>query len=121
MSRTESVNRILRDLRSGTPGVEACALVSEDGLMIAGALPEHIDETRIAGITATLSSLGMQAGEELGRGDVEQVLVRGKSGFAVVVRASDNTLLLVLAGPAAKLGLVSDDTQRSAQQISNIL
>lgn len=121
MSRIDSVHRILRDLQSGTPDVEACALVSEDGLMIASALPRHLDETRIAGMTATLSSLGFRAADELERGDVEQVMVRGKAGFAVMFQASENTLLLLLAAKAAKLGLIFLDTQRSAQQIAKIL
>ena len=71
--------------------------------------------------TSALSSLGFRAADELERGDVEQVMVRGKAGFAVIFQASENTLLLVLASKAAKLGLIFLDTQRSAQQIDKIL
>jgi len=71
--------------------------------------------------TSALSSLGFRAADELERGDVEQVMVRGKAGFAVMFQASENTLLLVLASKAAKLGLIFLDTQRSAQQIDKIL
>lgn len=121
MSRIDSVNRVLRNLQAGTPDVEACALVSEDGLMIASALPQHIDETRVAGMTATLASLGVRAAEELERGVVEQVFVKGKKGYAVMFQATDNTLLLVMASRTAKLGLIFLDTQRAAGQLSKVL
>ncbi len=121
MSRMDTINRILRDLQTGTPDVEACALVSEDGLMIASALPQHIDETRVAGMTATLASLGFRAAEELERGEVQQVMVRGKEGYALMFQASNHTLLLVMASKMAKLGLIFLDTNRAAVQIAKVL
>lgn len=58
MSRVDSLNHILRSLQTGTPDIEACALISDDGLVIASALPQHVDEMRVAGMSATLLSLG---------------------------------------------------------------
>ena len=78
MSRVDHLNKILRSLQSGSPDVEASALISEDGLMIASALPAHVDETRVAGMSATLLSLGTRAATELERGDVLEVLVSCK-------------------------------------------
>src|SRR5512140_3149593 len=97
MSRVEAINRILRGLQSASPAVEASALISEDGLMLASALPQHVDESRVAGVSATLSTLGTRAARELERGDVEEVLVRGKDGYAVMIAASSGTVLLALA------------------------
>lgn len=121
MSRIDNVNRILRNLQSGTPDLEACALVSEDGLMIASALPQHVDDARVAGMTATLASLGERAADELERGNVEQVFVKGKNGYALMMQASDTTLLLILASRTAKLGLIFLDTQRAASQLAKLL
>lgn len=121
MSRSEQLNRILRNLQSASPDVEASALISEDGLMIASALPQHIDETRVAGMSATILSLGTRASMELERGDVEEVLVRGKEGYAVMIAAGAGTLLLVLASKAAKLGLIFLDMRRAAGDIRKIL
>ena len=56
MSRVEELNRILRSLQSGTPDIEASALISDDGVMIASALPQHVEEMRAAGMSSTLSS-----------------------------------------------------------------
>lgn len=121
MSRVEHLNKILRSLQSGSPDVEAAALISEDGLMIASALPAHVDEARVAGMSATLLSLGTRAAIELERGDVEEVLVRGKDGYAVMVTAGQGTLLLVLASRQAKLGLVFLDMRRAASDVKRVL
>lgn len=121
MSRVDNLNRVLRALQSASPDVEASALISEDGLMIASALPQHVDETRVAGMTATLSSLGTRAATELERGDVEEVLVRGKQGYAVMMNAGSGTLLLCLASKAAKLGLVFLDMRRAIEEVRKVL
>lgn len=121
MSRFDELNRILRALQAGTPDLEACALISEDGLMIASALPQHLDEGRIAGMSSTLLGLGTRATNELDRGELSQVLIRGDRGYVVMVRASQGTMLLVLTTPEAKLGLVFLDTSRAVKDIARIL
>lgn len=121
MSRVENLNRVLRNLQSGSPDVEASALISEDGLMIASALPQDIDETRVAGMSATLLSLGTRAANELRRGDVHEVIVRGEHGYAVMLAAGRGVLLLTLASARAKLGLIFFDMRESINQIKNIL
>lgn len=121
MSRIDSLNRVLRGLQSASPDVEASALISEDGLMIASALPQHIDETRVAGMTATLSSLGARAASELERGDVDEVLVRGKQGYAVMMAVGAGSLLLVLANKTAKLGLIFLDMRRAIDDVRKVL
>jgi len=121
MSRTESLNRILRSLLSGTPDLDASALISEDGLMIASALPQHVEEVRVAGMSATLLSLGTRAAAELERGDLEQVLVRGSNGYAVMMTAAPGTVLLVLATRNAKLGMVFLDMNRAVKEICKVI
>lgn len=121
MTRVERINDILRNLRTGSLDVEASALISEDGLMIASSLPQHVDESRVAGMTATLHSLGTRAATELERGEVEEVLVRGAEGYAIMVAAASGTLLLALASREAKLGLIFLDMRRCATELSAIL
>lgn len=120
MSRTEELNRILRGLQASGE-IEAAALISEDGLMIASAMPSHIDELRIAAMSSTLLSLGQRAGLELQRGQLEQVLIRGKDGYAVMVSAASGTMLLVLAQPSAKLGLIFLDMTKAVKDIAKVL
>lgn len=121
MSRTDELNRILRSLQAGTPDIEASALISEDGLMIASALPQHVDEARVAGMSSTLLSLGSRAASELERGELNQVLIRGANGYVVMVRAVHGTMLLVLTSGEAKLGLIFLDMGRAVKDIARVL
>ena len=120
-SRVENLNKVLRRLQSGSPDVEASALISDDGLMIASVLPQDIDETRVAGMTATLLSLGLRAAAELGRGTVEEVIVRGDEGYAVMLSAGRGVLLLTLANENAKLGLIFFDMREAITDVKQIL
>ncbi|HEY8430548.1 MAG TPA: roadblock/LC7 domain-containing protein [Sandaracinaceae bacterium] len=120
-SRTEMLNRILRTLQAESPDIEAAALISEDGLLIATALPQHIEEVRIGGMSATLLALGARAGAELGLGKPEQVLIRGDHGYAVLQTASSGTVLLVIATSNAKLGLVFLDMSRAIKEIKKLI
>jgi hypothetical protein len=121
MSRTDELNRILRTLQSGTPDIEASALISEDGLMIASALPQHTEEVRVAGMSSTLLSLGTRAATELDRGTLKQVLIRGGNGYAVMVTAASGTVLLALTSKEAKLGLIFLDMGRAVEDIQRVL
>ena len=119
--RVEQINQILRSLQSASPDVEASALLSDDGLMIASALPQHFDEARVAGMSATLSSLGSRAARELERGDVREVLVRGDDGYAVMLAVGSETLLMCLTNADAKLGLVFLDMRRAVDDVRRVL
>lgn len=121
MSRVNELNRVLRSLQSGTPDIEACALISDDGLVIASALPQHVEESRVAGMSATLLALGSRAAQELHRGELEQVLIRGKTGYVVMVGAAPGTLLMTLARNEAKLGLLFLDVGRAVVELKQVL
>ncbi len=121
MSRIQEINKVLRGLQSGTPELEAAAVISEDGLLIASALPEHIDEGRVAGMSAVLLSLGTRAAIELGRGEPEQVLIKGTQGYVCMTQVTGGALLLVLTTESAKLGLIFLEVKRASQALAKLL
>jgi predicted regulator of Ras-like GTPase activity (Roadblock/LC7/MglB family) len=121
MTRLEDLTKILKNLQNRSPGIEASALISEDGLMIASALSSDLDDTRVGGMTATLLSLGTRAAAELNRGEVREVIVRGDEGYAVMVSAGGGTLLLVLTTEDTKLGLIFFDMREAIKGISKVL
>jgi predicted regulator of Ras-like GTPase activity (Roadblock/LC7/MglB family) len=120
-NRVDNLNSVLKRLQSGSPDVEASALISDDGLMIASVLPGDIDESRVGGMSATLLSLGIRAATELGRGNVDEVIVRGEKGYAVMLSAGRGVLLLTLANENAKLGLIFFDMREAIHEIKQIL
>jgi predicted regulator of Ras-like GTPase activity (Roadblock/LC7/MglB family) len=121
MSRIDELNRILRKLQHDSPGVEASALISEDGLTIASALSASMEETRVAGMTATLLNLGGRAAIELNRGSVQEVIVRGELGYAVLISAGRGALLLALTNESSKLGLVFFDMREAIRALAKVL
>ncbi len=119
--RMETVNRVLRTLQAESPDVTAAALLSDDGLIIASALPQSLEEARVGGMSATLLALGTRAASELGIGTPQQVLVRANGGFAVLATASPGTVLLVLTTENARLGLLFLDMARAVREIAKVL
>ena len=121
MNRLDELNRILRKLQNDLPGIESSALISEDGLMIARVDTLNMEETRVAGMTATLLNLGTRAAAELSRGAVQEVIVRGDHGYAVVISAGRGALLLAVTDETSKLGLVFFDMREAIRALQKVL
>jgi predicted regulator of Ras-like GTPase activity (Roadblock/LC7/MglB family) len=120
-SRTEVLVRRLRDLQASTPDVEASAIVSVDGLTIASALPSDVEEDRVSAMSAAMLSLGERIAGELGRGSLDQVYIRGKQGFVILMAIGEHAVLTVLAREQAKLGLLFLDMRRAAEDLTELL
>lgn len=121
MSRAEQVLKQIKTLTSTTPDVEAAAVVDNDGLMIASALPSDADEDSLAAMSAAVLGIGERTTGELGRGDFEQVLIKGDNGYVVVTRAGDDAILVVTTAKGAKLGLIFLDVGRAAKEVGRLL
>lgn len=119
--RTDKFQQVLEDLNSSSTDVEASALISTDGLMIASALPAGIDEDRVGAMSAALISLGDRAGRELARGSIDRVMVQGQDGYVIMTSAGEEAVLTVMAKANAKLGLIFLDIKRAAQALSNLI
>ncbi|MES0338879.1 MAG: roadblock/LC7 domain-containing protein [Anaerolineales bacterium] len=111
----------LRDLQASSPDVEASAVISVDGLTIASALPESIEGDRVAAMSAAMLSLGERISGELGRGNLDQVYIRGENGFMILMAVGDEAVLTVLARKQAKLGLLFLDMRRVTQDLSELV
>jgi predicted regulator of Ras-like GTPase activity (Roadblock/LC7/MglB family) len=121
VARTDDLNRALRDLQASSSDVEACAVVSEDGLIIASSLPQGVEEMRVAAMSAAMLSMGVRTAVELRRGKLEQLFVRGDEGFVVIMNAGPHAVMLALARKEAKLGLLFFDVARAAETVKQVL
>jgi predicted regulator of Ras-like GTPase activity (Roadblock/LC7/MglB family) len=120
-SRTEQMVARLKDLQISTPDVEASAVVSVDGLIIASALPPDVEEDRVSAMSAAMLSLGERIASELGRGMLDQVYIRGANGYVILSSVGEEAVLTVLARKDAKLGLVFLDMRRAAEDLSRLI
>jgi len=64
-SITEQLLTILDNFETNTPYVEASALISKDGLVIASRLPRGVEEDRVGAMGAAILSISARSGEEL--------------------------------------------------------
>lgn len=121
MSRIDDLNNALAELKSSSGDVEACAVVSEDGLIIASLLPQGVEESRIAAMCAAMLSMGERTASELKRGTLEQLFIKGDSGYVITMHAGPHAVLVAMAGKDTKLGLVFLDLSRTAEKVKSIL
>ncbi len=120
-SRTDQMIARLRDLAASSPDVEASAVVSVDGLTMASALPPQVEEDRVAAMSAAMLSLGERIANELGRGNLDQVYIKGENGYVVLMSVGRDAVLTVLARQQAKLGLLFLDMRRATEDLAALL
>ena len=119
--RTQRLVERLRDMRMSSQDIEASAVVSLDGLIIASDLPATTEEDRVSAMSAAMLSLGERIANELGRGMLDQVYIRGDQGYVFVIAAGEEAVLTVLARREARIGLVMLDTRRCASDIAMLI
>jgi hypothetical protein len=120
-TRNELMADRLRDLQSGNPDIEASAVVSVDGLSIASVLPSSIEEDRVSAMSAAMLSLGERIAQELARGSVEQVYIRGQKGHVVLMSVGEDAVLTSMARESAKTGLVFLDMKRAVKDLERLV
>ncbi|MGD9889173.1 MAG: roadblock/LC7 domain-containing protein [Halothiobacillaceae bacterium] len=119
--RADMLTSILAELNGSSADIEASAIVSTDGLMMAALLPSNMDEDRVGAMSAALLSLGDRTAKELARGGLEQVLIKGDKGYILMTHAGEDAVLTVLAKPQAKLGLIFLDVKRAAESVGKVI
>jgi predicted regulator of Ras-like GTPase activity (Roadblock/LC7/MglB family) len=121
MSRSQQMVERLRDLQASSPDIEASAIVSVDGLTIASALPQGVEEDRVSAMSAAMLSLGERIATELGRGTLEQVYIKGEQGYVILMSVGEEAVLTALARDQAKLGLIFLDMRRAIEALSKLI
>lgn len=116
-SKVEELTQVLKNLVTSS-AVEACAVITVDGFMIASVLPRDIETDRVAALSAAMVLLGKQTAKELARGELSEVYVKGEDGYIVSMASGENAVLTALIGKDAKLGLVFLDMKRTAEEVA---
>ncbi len=119
--RADMITSILNELNGTSADIEASAIISTDGLMMASVLPQGLDEDRVGAMSAAMLSLGDRTSQELTRGALEQVLVKGDKGYVLMTYAGDDAVVTVLAKSNAKLGLIFLDVKRAAENVAKLI
>ena len=119
--RADMLTSVLTELNGTSADIEASGVISTDGLMMAAVLPQGLDEDRVGAMSAAMLSLGDRTAQELGRGELEQVLIKGDHGYVLMIYAGTEAVLTVMAKPNAKLGLIFLDVKRAAENVAKMI
>jgi predicted regulator of Ras-like GTPase activity (Roadblock/LC7/MglB family) len=120
VSRQVELQEVIRQLRQAVPEITGVMVASTDGLSLASDLPEA-EAARTAAMAATALGLGKRIAQTSNLGGLEEVVVRGQSGYMVVYSAGDKGVLAVAAPAGANLGLIRLEAQGAAQRIAQVL
>ncbi len=111
----------LRNMQAAAPDIEASAVVSVDGLIMASALQQGVEEDRVSAMSAAMLSLGERISGELGRGDLEQVYIKGDKGAIVLTAIGEEAVLTAMSRQEGKLGLIFLEMRRAAEDLAKLV
>lgn len=121
LSKGDALKTILTSLSATSGDIKSSAVISIDGLVMASNFPADMDEDRVGAMSAAMHAMGERCSSELGAGDIQQVFVKGNTGFVIMIEAGTEGVLTCICSEAAKLGLIFLDMKRAADEVGRIL
>ncbi len=117
----QRIDDIVRAFVTETRHVEGAALLTPEGLPMAGTLPNGLETERAAAMAAAVITIGNRVGEELQRGTVQQLLIQGTEGYSMLTICGKEALFLVLTTLEAQQGILLLEIRRIVNEISQII
>lgn len=112
---------VLKMLNMTLEDIEASAVTSCDGLIIAEMLGDSIDHDRFGAMCATLLALSKRAATEASRGELKLLLIEGTSGTMLIVQIGIKGVLALSVKPKSNLGMIFHEARKTAKKISELL
>lgn len=116
----EDLEKVLAQIKR-TGSVEASAVVSRDGLLMASDIPPGIHGETFAAMSATMLGAAETAISELKKGVPERVIIESKEGKVLATGAGAKALLVVMTSPDAGLGLILVEMTKASDKIKALL
>ena len=118
---SDQLNLIMNQFERNVPQVQATAIVSTDGLVIASRLPDQVEEDRVGAMGAAILSISSRSGDELARGEMVRVLIEGENGYLLIRSIGDDAILVALADKDVRLGMLFYECRQCIEKIAEIL
>nr|MDO8113183.1 roadblock/LC7 domain-containing protein [Candidatus Sigynarchaeota archaeon] len=109
---------ILKDLRQKVEGMQASAVVSKEGLIVASDLSEGISEMHLAAMSAILLSTSENLLVELKKGNLDVCIVQGDEGKFVIMDAGLDFILVAILDNFTRMDIAFTEMRNSARRIS---
>lgn len=120
VTSSKEIRRILKDLQASTPDIEASALVSTDGAIIASELPPEIEEAKISAVTIAMVFLGEKSTKNLAGGELKQMHVKGDNGHILLTAVGKKVMLIGKVRENAKMRSVFLNLKKTEGKLAEI-
>ena len=118
---SDQLDQVLINFERNVSHVEATAIVSTDGLVIASRLPDKVEEDRVGAMGAAILSISTRSGEELNRGEMRRVLIEGTNGYLLIRSIGEFAILVALVDKKVRLGMLFYECKKCIAQLDEIL
>ena len=114
----EELGWLLDNLVSRVANVRQALVLSRDGLAVAKSQDMSREEgDRLSALAAGVQSLARGAGQQVGGGEVRQIVIEMDSAFMFVMAAGEGTCLAVLASAEDNLGVMAYEMAMLARRM----
>lgn len=109
---------LLAELNSSSRDIQASAIISREGLVMATLIDDKIDADRLAAMTVAISAQANRVVHEMESGQLQQVLIKGRDGYTLIIAAGEQAVLTIMLSKNAHLGFVFLSCERMAKKIA---
>ena len=105
---TGQLSWLLDNLVNQVEHIQQALVLSRDGLVVAKSSDMSREQgDRLSALAAGVQSLARGAGQQVGGGEVRQIVIEMDSAFMFVMAAGQGTCLAVLASAEANVGVMA--------------
>ena len=108
---------ILSNLNTTSPAIEASALITRDGLIIASTFPETFNQDHLGALTAALFTIGKDTSQLFIGENLEKVSILGEQGRVFVAPVNNDIALTILTNDQQHCEKLYEQITKSIQQI----
>ncbi|WP_100640997.1 roadblock/LC7 domain-containing protein [Marinobacter salexigens] len=113
---------VLKRLKVSSGGdIEASAVVTMDGYLLASDMKPETDVERFSSMCASLLALADQTLAEVAIGEMQQVMIMGTNGISVLTHAGSDAVLALSTSARAMQGRVLMESKRAAGEVARLL
>ncbi|UCE10534.1 MAG: roadblock/LC7 domain-containing protein [Candidatus Thorarchaeota archaeon] len=117
----EKFREIMDEATSLSTGVKAWMILSKEGLPIAQAVPEGLEEAEMAAMAAAILGVADLAAERMDQGLLEEILLTNEGGLMLIKSAGEAAILVLAAVKTMKPGLLVYAGKTACDKIAPLL
>lgn len=120
-NRIDRITQVLEDSKKRIHAIDGLLLVTRDGLPIASTQLANTDEDIMSAMSAAALNLAERVVEELGKGTLKEMVIKGDLGLIIVIQVGEEAVLTATTTSEAKLGLILLELKRTAKSVVQML